>query len=196
MADFPAYGQARTSNEPNKQEVYVSRSGVRSIWLQHDLANFKLRLKALETKVAIDDAILTEALVHRRLKRRNTTMKDAARSKRPIRAIWVRRTRSTKKTSSGAAQPNQQGTEFCGRPDKYGYQLFLAIYDNDHMKTKVKSPQTNGICERFHRTIQQGHYQISFRKNPFETIQQFQADLNEWLHHNNTERTHKGKMCC
>ena len=61
--DFPAYGQTRTSNELRKLGVFVSPSGVRSIWLRHDLANFKLRLKALEAKVAADGIILTEAQV-------------------------------------------------------------------------------------------------------------------------------------
>ena len=59
--EFPAYGQARTSNELRKQGVFVSPSGVRSIWLRHDLANFKARLKALEARVAEDGIILTEA---------------------------------------------------------------------------------------------------------------------------------------
>ncbi len=61
--DFPAYGQARTSNELRKMGVFVSPSGVRSIWLRYDLANFKLRLKALEAKVAADGIILTKAQV-------------------------------------------------------------------------------------------------------------------------------------
>ena len=61
--DFPAYGQARTSNELRKLGVFVSPSGVRSIWLCHDLANFKTRLKALEVKVAEEGGILTEAQV-------------------------------------------------------------------------------------------------------------------------------------
>ena len=61
--DFPAYGQARTSNELRKSGVFVSPSGVRSIWLRHDPANSKTRLKALEAKVAADGGILTEAQV-------------------------------------------------------------------------------------------------------------------------------------
>ena len=46
-----------------------------------------------------------------------------------------------------------RGTEYCGRAETHDYQLYLAVNQIDHTKTKVKSPQTNGICERFHRTI-------------------------------------------
>ena len=89
-----------------------------------------------------------------------------------------------------------RGTEYCGRVDKHDYQLFLAINDIDHTKTKVKSPQTNGICERFHKTILQEFYQITFRKKLYETVKALQADLDEWIDFYNTERTHQGKMCC
>ena len=65
-----------------------------------------------------------------------------------------------------------RGTEYCGRADRY--HLFLAINDIDHTKTKVKSPQTNGICERFHITILQEFYQVTFRKKIYETIEQLQ----------------------
>ena len=61
--EYPAHGQTRTSNELRKKGVFVSPSGVRSIWIRHDLANFKLRLKALEEKVAKEGIILTEAQV-------------------------------------------------------------------------------------------------------------------------------------
>ncbi len=89
-----------------------------------------------------------------------------------------------------------RGTEYCGRVDKHDFQLFLAINDIDHTKTKVKSPRTNGICERFHKTILQEFYQITFRKKVYQSIEELQADLDEWLRHYNTERTHQGKMCC
>ena len=52
-----------------------------------------------------------------------------------------------------------RGTEYCGRADRHDYQLFLAINDIGHTKTKVKSPQTNGICEGFHKTILQEFYE-------------------------------------
>jgi hypothetical protein len=57
----PAYGQLRVSNELKKQGVFVSPGGVRSIWLRHDLATFKGRLKALEAKMAQENFILTES---------------------------------------------------------------------------------------------------------------------------------------
>ena len=89
-----------------------------------------------------------------------------------------------------------RGTEFCGRLDSHAYELFLALNDIDHTKTKVKSPQTNGICERFHKTVLQEFYQVTFRKKLYSDLAQLQADLDTWLDDYNTERTHQGKMCC
>ena len=54
-----------------------------------------------------------------------------------------------------------RGTEYCGRAETHDYQLFLAINDIDHTRTKAQSPQTNGICERFHKTILQEFYQVT-----------------------------------
>jgi transposase InsO family protein len=89
-----------------------------------------------------------------------------------------------------------RGTEFCGRPEQHDYQLYLAINDIDHTKTKAKSPQTNGICERFHKTIHDEFYSVAFRKKIYEDLQSLQSDLDEWILYYNYERTHQGKMCC
>jgi transposase InsO family protein len=89
-----------------------------------------------------------------------------------------------------------RGTEYCGKAETHDYQLYLAINDIDHTKTKAKSPQTNGICERFHKTILQEFYQVTFRKKIYRDIESLQVDLDEWLNKYNYERTHQGKMCC
>ncbi|MDX2022033.1 MAG: IS481 family transposase [Deltaproteobacteria bacterium] len=89
-----------------------------------------------------------------------------------------------------------RGTEYCGRHDEHPYQLYLAINDIDHTRTKVKSPQTNGICERFHRTILQEFYQVAFRKKLYTALDDIQKDLDAWLFEYNVQRSHQGKMCC
>ena len=89
-----------------------------------------------------------------------------------------------------------RGTEYCGRPERHDYQLYLAVNDIDHTKTKAYSPQTNGICERFHRTVKEEFYEITFRKNLYTELEALQADLDAWVESYNTERCHQGKMCC
>lgn len=86
-------------------------------------------------------------------------------------------------------------TEYCGKVEQYDYELYLAINDVDNTKIKAASPQTNGICERFHKTILQEFFQITFRKKLYSTLEELQADLDVWLKFYNTERTHQGKMC-
>ncbi len=88
-----------------------------------------------------------------------------------------------------------RGTEYCGRADQHDYQLYLAVNDIEHTKTKTRHPQTNGICERFHKTILQEFYQPALRKTLYTSIEMIQSDLDEWLIHYNTERTHQGKKC-
>lgn len=89
-----------------------------------------------------------------------------------------------------------RGTEYCGRLEHHDYQLYLGMCDIDHTKTKVRHPQTNGICERFHRTILNEFYRVTFRKKIYESIEELQKDLDVWLYEYNNERTHQGKMCC
>ena len=89
-----------------------------------------------------------------------------------------------------------RGAEYCGKADSHDYQLYLAINDIDHTKTKARHPQTNGICERFHKTVLQEFYQVTFRKKIYSDIDSLQDDLDIWLDYYNNERTHQGKMCC
>ena len=80
--------------------------------------------------------------------------------------------------------------------ERHDYQHYLALNEIEHTKTKVRSPQTNGICERFHKTILQEFYQVTFRKKVYSDLETLQADLDSWLDYYNNERTHQGKMCC
>lgn len=89
-----------------------------------------------------------------------------------------------------------RGTEYCGNPETHEYQLVLALSDIDHSRTKARSPQTNGICERFHKTILTEFYQVAFRKKVYLSLEQLQVDLDDWLGYYNKQRTHQGKMCC
>jgi transposase InsO family protein len=88
-----------------------------------------------------------------------------------------------------------RGSEYCGNVEHHEYQLYLAIEDIDHTRTKTKSPQTNGICERFHRTILEEFYQIAFRKKVYSTVEQLQHDVDDWIDHYNCNRPHSGRYC-
>lgn len=88
-----------------------------------------------------------------------------------------------------------RGIEYCGKPENHDYQLYLALNDIEHSKTKANHPQTNGICERFHKTILQEFYQVAFRRKIYQSIEELQHDLDEWIVYYNNARTHQGKMC-
>jgi len=88
-----------------------------------------------------------------------------------------------------------RGTEFCGRLDKHPYQLYLQLHEIEHTRTKARHPQTNGICERFHKTILDEFYRTIFRKKVFDKIDDLQIELDQWLMFYNQDRTHQGKRC-
>jgi transposase InsO family protein len=88
-----------------------------------------------------------------------------------------------------------RGTEYCGPREHHEYQLYLAVENIDHTKTKTRSPQTNGICERFHRTMQDEFYSVAFRKKLYGNLEELQADVEEWLREYNEQRPHSGKYC-
>lgn len=88
-----------------------------------------------------------------------------------------------------------RGTEYCGKLENHEFQLYLSIEDIDHTRTKARSPQTNGICERFHRTVLNEFYQVAFRKKIYTSLEELQRDIDQWLEHYNTQRPHTGKWC-
>ena len=88
-----------------------------------------------------------------------------------------------------------RGTEYCGAPERHEYELYLAVENIDHSRTKAKSPQTNGICERFHKTVLDEFYRVAFRKRVYETIGELQADLDAWMEEYNRARPHQGRWC-
>lgn len=241
--EYPAHGQHRTSNELRKSGIYVPGSGVRSIWLRHQLANFKDRLAALETKIASEGIILNDAQIAALEKKKQDDIASGeietmhpgylgaqdtfyVGNLKGVGRIYqqtfidtyskvVHCKLYTAKTSITAADIlndkvlpfyatqglpmlrilTDRGTEYCGRVEQHDYQLYLAINDIDHTKTKAMSPQTNGICERFHKTILQEFYQVTFRKKLYHDLESLQKDLDSWIDYYNNERTHQGKVC-
>jgi len=88
---------------------------------------------------------------------------------------------------------SDNGREFCGRPDKHPYELFLQLENIEHRTTKVRRPQSNGFIERLHRTLLDEHFRIQGRTKWYESVEQMQADLDIYLAHYNTKRPHQGR---
>ena len=92
--------------------------------------------------------------------------------------------------------PTDRGSEYCGNAERHEYELYLAVEDIDHSRTKTKSPQTNhGICERFHKTVLNEFYRVAFRKKVYRSIDELQADLDSWIAEYNEARPHQGRWC-
>jgi transposase InsO family protein len=88
-----------------------------------------------------------------------------------------------------------RGSEYCGNPERHEYELYLAVEDIDHSRTKTKSPQTNGICERFHKTVLNEFYRVAFRKKVYRSLDELQTDLDLWVREYNEQRPHQGRWC-
>jgi transposase InsO family protein len=88
-----------------------------------------------------------------------------------------------------------RGTEYCGAPERHEYELYLAVENIDHTRTKTRHPQTNGICERFHKTMLNEFYRVTFRKKIYRTLEELQIDLDGWMEDYNKQRSHQGRWC-
>jgi transposase InsO family protein len=88
-----------------------------------------------------------------------------------------------------------RGSEFKGSVQEHPYELYLQIEGIEHSKTQVKRPQSNGMCERLHRTMQEEFYAVAFRKKLYDNLELLQKDLDQWLHYYNNERPHSGRYC-
>jgi transposase InsO family protein len=84
------------------------------------------------------------------------------------------------------------GREYCGRPVGHPFELYLAIQQIEHRRTDLGSPETNGFCERFHRTVKEEFYSVAFRKTFYESLEQLQRDLDDYVAFYNRERAHQG----
>lgn len=88
-----------------------------------------------------------------------------------------------------------RGTEYKGKPENHEYEMYLQIEGIEHSKTQVRHPQSNGICERLHRTMQDEFYAVALRKRLYQNLEQLQLDLDEWMDFYNNQRPHSGKYC-
>ena len=188
----PAFGQVRVANELTQRGLFVSPTGVRSVWLRHDLETFGKRLKALEAKAAQEHLVLTEEQLRALERAREEkeahgeietahpgylgtqdtyyvgTIKSVGRiyqqtfldtySKVAFVKLYDRKNALVAADLlNDRVLPlfeehdipllrvlTDRGTEYCGQREHHEYELYLAVENIDHSRTKARHPQTHG----------------------------------------------------
>ena len=235
----PTYGSQRVANELRLRGIEVSPSGVRGVWLRHELETRYKRLLRLEQQAQKTTHVLSDEQI-RLLERHSPEFRmrhvetsapgellnqdtfywgqlkgvgkiyvqvvvDAFcsiafakmyTSKMPVTAADTLYDRVLPFYEAlGVAVKTvltDNGREFSGRPEQHPYQLLLTLHDIEHRTTKVRSPRTNGFVERMNRTLLDEHFRIKGREKWYETVEEMQADLDEFLHFYNHKRSHQG----
>jgi len=240
---FPVHGPLRASNELRKSGIIVSSGGVRSIWLRHNIAVKKERLKRLEQWAAENAGILTESQLSA-LEAAKAEKEGHGEVESPHPAFLVAQDTCYIGTIKGIGRIYQQtgidthanigfakvyrektaltaadflndkvlpfydehgirilrmltdnGGEYRGRQETHSFELFLHLNDIEHTFIKVRHPQTNGSVERLNQIIQEEFYQTAFRKKLYGSLEEIQADLDEFIDYYNGERTNQGRYC-
>jgi len=198
----PAYGQLRVSNELRKRGVFVSPGGVRSIWLRHDLASFKGRLKALEARMAQEGIVLTESqLAAIERAREEKEARGETETEHPgylgaqdtyyagnikgVGHIYQQNALVAADALNSEVIPlfdshgipllrilTDRGSEYCGNRERHEYALYLELENIEHTRTKAKSPQTNGICERHNKTCKDEFYSVAFSRKVYRSVEE------------------------
>ena len=181
----PAFGQVRVANELTQRGLFVSPTGVRSVWLRHDLETFRKRLKALEAKSAQEHLVLTEEQLRALERAREEkeahgeietahpgylgtqdtyyvgTIKSVGRiyqqtfldtyTKVAFAKLYDRKNALVAADLlNDRALPffeeheipllrvlTDRGTEYCGQREHHEYELYLAVENIDHSRTKL-----------------------------------------------------------
>ena len=75
---------------------------------------------------------------------------------------------------------------------KHDYEIFLASRGITHSRIKPRCPKSNGMVERFNRTLLEEFYQIVMLRKVYTSLGELQDDLDQFIYYYNFKRTNQG----